>query len=190
MGEDVLDLSGLAEEELIRAACLGEREAFEVLVHRHGPALHRYARQLLDSDADVADAVQETFIAAWRRLCTFKGTSSLRTWLFSICSNKVVDTYRAKRAQPIDDQLLEAMPGGGALEDPFAAVSNAEFLSALDRALAELPVRQRATWVMREVEDMSFVDIGEVLRLSPDAARGHYHRAASTLRLRLGRWRQ
>ncbi|WP_235892601.1 RNA polymerase sigma factor [Mycolicibacterium hodleri] len=176
------------EGALLTAASLGDREAFEVVVHRYGPALHRYARRLVANEADVADVVQATFIAAWRQLGTFRGGSSLKTWLFAICSHKITDNYRIKRAQPIDDQLLEAMPASQRSGDPFTAASNTAFLGALEAALAELPYRQRASWVLREIESMTFPDIGKTLDVSPDAARGHHFRATATLRTRLKRW--
>lgn len=176
------------DQALLSAATLGDREAFEVIVHRHGPALHRYARRLVANEADAADVVQATFIAAWRQLATFQGKSSLKTWLFSICSHKITDNYRIKRAQPIDDQLMEAMPSSQRSDDPFTAASNAAFLAALESALAELPYRQRASWVLREIESMTFPEVGMALDMSPDAARGHHFRATATLRARLERW--
>lgn len=185
-GGDGIDRAG--EQALLTAAALGDREAFEVVVHRFGPALHHYARRLVVNEADAADVVQATFIAAWRQLGTFRGGSSLKTWLFAICSHKIADTHRMKRAQPIDDQLMEAMPTRQRGTDPFTAASNAAFLVALESALGELPYRQRASWVLREIESMTFPEIGTTLDMSPDAARGHHFRATATLRARLERW--
>lgn len=178
-----------ADDEILRtAAALGDREAFEVLVRRYGPALYRYGHRMLSEEADVADVVQETFLAAWRQLGTFRGDSSLQTWLFSICSHKITDIYRLARTVPLDERLLEKATDPTA-DDPFSGASNAQFLAALDAALAELPVRQRAAWVLREIESMTFPEICRILRLSPDAARGHHHRATSTLRRQLRKWR-
>ncbi|PQP14485.1 RNA polymerase sigma factor [Rhodococcus opacus] len=182
------DPAEAGEDALCAAAGLGDREAFEVLIHRYGPPLYRYGRRMLADEADVADVVQETFVAAWRQLPSFRGASSLQTWLFSICARKVVDTYRIRRAVPLDDRLLEALPAADS-GDPFVVASNREFLAALEQALAELPIRQRAAWMMREIESMTFPEIGQVLGLSPDAVRGHYHRATCTLGIRLRRWR-
>lgn len=183
-----VELAGAGDEVLRQAATLGDREAFEVLVHRYGPTLYRYGRRMLANEADVADVVQETFVAAWSGLDSFRGASSFKTWLFSICSRKIVDTYRLKHAVPVDDQLLAAVPATDEATDPFVAASQHQFLAALEAALTELPVRQRATWVMREVEAMTFPEIGTILGLSPDAVRGHHHRATSTLKVRLRRW--
>ena len=73
--------------------------------------------------------------------------------------------------------------------DPFASASNSAFLEAMEMALSELPPRQRAVWMLREIEGMTFPQIGTVLSLSPDGARGHHHRARATLRQRLAQWR-
>ena len=176
------------DRELAAAAAAGDRVAFETLVRRHGPALHRYARRMTRDEAAVSDIVQETFVAAWRQIESFRGDSSPRTWLFAICARKVVDSHRVKRAIPIDDRLLDPADTSSA-SDPFATVSGGEFLDALEQALAELPPRQRAVWTLREVEELTFPQIGEILRLSPDGARGHHHRARATLQQRLQRWR-
>jgi RNA polymerase sigma-70 factor (ECF subfamily) len=181
-------LRDASDEALRAAAALGDREAFDVIVTRYGPVLYRYGRRMLSVEADVADVVQDTFVAAWRQIAAFRGASSLRTWLFAICYRKIVDTYRIKRAQPVEDWVLEPTASETSATDPFAAVSNAEFLAALEEALGELPARQRAAWMMREIEKMTFPEIGEVLQLSPDSVRGHHHRATKTLRILLRRW--
>ncbi len=186
---DGVDLAAAGDGYLASAAALGDREAFDTLMHRHGPALVGYARRMLADPDDVADVVQDTFVAAWRQLGAFRGGSTLRTWLFSICARKVVDTYRIKRAEPIDDQLLQALPASDSGTDPFAAASSSAFLAALEEALTELPPRQRASWVLREIDELTFPQIGEVLGLSADGARGHHFRATATLRRRLERWR-
>lgn len=168
----------------VDAAILGDREAFESLVHHYGPALHRYARRMLADEGDILEVVQDTFVAAWRQLESFRGESSMRTWLFAICSRKIVDSYRIKRAQPIDDKLLDPLvpsPEAG----PFDSTSNSAFLEALEEALGELPYRQRAAWTLREVEMLTFVQIGKILRLTPDAVRGHHHRARANLSERI-----
>ena len=178
----------LGDRVLAAAAASGDSDAFEVLVRRHGAALYRYTRRMLADPDAVDDIIQDTFIAAWRRIGAFRGDASLRTWLFAICARKVVDSRRVKTAQPIDDRLLEPLSTSAAA-DPLIRTINAEFLAALEEALAELPVRQRAAWLLREIEALTFQQIGVILNLTPDAARGHHHRAQVTLRQRMQRWR-
>lgn len=176
------------DQALAAAARVGDVEAFEELVRRHGPSLYRYARRMTQDADAVNDIVQETFVAAWRRFGTFRGDSAVRTWLFSICARKVVDSHRVKRAVPIDDRLLDPV-SHDAWTYPFTMASNTEFLAAMELALGELPARQRAVWMLREVEELTFPQISSILKLSPDAARGHHHRARATLQQRLQRWR-
>ncbi len=173
---------------LAAAAAAGDRSAFETLIRTHGPPLYRYVRRMTRDHDAVEDIVQETFVAAWRQIGTFRQESSIRTWLFAICARKVVDSQRIKRALPIDDRLIEPADTAAA-SDPFAVASNAEFLDALETALAELPARQRAVWILREIEELTFPQIATILNLSPDGARGHHHRARTTLQQRLQRWR-
>ncbi|AQA01822.1 RNA polymerase subunit sigma-70 [Mycobacterium sp. MS1601] len=172
---------------LAEAASVGDREAFDVLVLRHGPALYRYARRMLAVESDAADVVQDTFVAAWQQITVFRATSTLRSWLFAICYRKIADNYRVKRDHPVEDWVLEPLQADST-EDPFAAASNAAFIAALEEALAQLPARQRASWIMREIEQMAYPEIGEVMQLSADAARGHHHRATAALRVLLRRW--
>ena len=176
------------DELLAAAASAGDRLAFEELIRRHGSALHRYARTMTRDDDAVQDIVQETFVAAWRQIGNFRREAGVRTWLFAICVRKVADSHRVKRAVPIDDRLIEPKAASPS-SDPFQVASNAEFLAALELALSELPVRQRAVWILREVEELTFPEIGTILAVSPDGARGHHHRARTTLQQRLQLWR-
>lgn len=180
--------SKVSDRVLVDAAVAGDRTAFETLVLRHGPVLHRYARRMLRDEGAVHEVVQDTFVSAWRQLSSFRGDSAVRTWLFAICSRKVIDSTRVKHAQPVDDKLLQPLADPRAV-DPFEFASNAEFVEALEAALAELPLRQRASWVLREIEGHTFPEIGAALGVSPDAVRGQHRRARAMLSQRLMRWR-
>jgi RNA polymerase sigma-70 factor (ECF subfamily) len=161
---------------------------FAGFVERYGLELRRYCRPLAPDDDAAEDIVQETFIAAWNQLSSFRGDASIRTWLFAICTRKVLDLHRRRRPDVVDDEILHTIPDQRRHE-PATVVSSNAFLNALDGALRQLPLRQRASWVMREVESMTFPEIGKVLGLSPDAARGQHRRAAATLAVLLEEWR-
>lgn len=177
------------DRTLAAAAAIGERAAFESIVHRYGPLLYGYARRMMCDQSAVDDIVQETFVAAWRQIHGFRADASIKTWLFRICDSKIADSGRLRYAEPIDDRLLEPLTPA-VLADPSVMIVNAAFLQALERALSELPVRQRAVWVLREIDGLTFPQIGTTLALSPGAARGHHLRAQITLRQRMSRWQQ
>lgn len=163
-------------------------DTFVAFVDRYGPELRRYCRSLTSDEDATEDVVQETFIAAWHQLGSFRGDASIGTWLFAICTRKIFDFHRRRRPDVLDDAILHAVPAHPA-EEPEAVAARGAFLTALDGALRELPLRQRASWVMREVESMTFPEIGEALDLSADAARGQHRRATTSLALLLQEWR-
>lgn len=177
----------LPERAVVGAAADGDEEAFADLVNHYGPQLHRYARATL-RDAGAADeVVQDAFVSAWQHLPNYRGDSSLRTWLFAILSRKICDHRRRRVIATVGDGMPD-WPDDGRT-DPFAAVSARDFMADLRDALAELPYRQRACWLLREVEDMSYPEIAVVTGLSDGAARGHVTRARTTLSARLTAWR-
>lgn len=178
-----------SDEALVRAARLGDEDAFAAIVDRHGPGMHRYALRLVGGrDADAAEVAQEALVSAWRSLPGFAGTSSLRTWLFRIVHRRAADLTRRRRPVPIDDQLLSHLVPEAA-ENALSAVLDDELVAALQRILDELPWHQRAAWLLREVEDMSYEEIASTLALSVGSVRGHLHRGRRTISERMARWR-
>ncbi len=174
---------------LARRSALGDRASFAELVRRHGPALHRYAVRMLDGEYEAAeDALQEALTKAWLHLGSFRGDSSVKNWLFRLVANECRSARRRRRPRLVDDELLSAIPADGGSE-PDAATAGIGLREALDLALSELPWRQRASWLLREVEGMSYVEIGDVLGATETVVRGQLHRARATLAVRMRQWR-
>lgn len=174
---------------LARRSALGDRGAFALIVKRHGAAMYRYAVHMLDGhEHDAEDAVQTALMKAWQHLPGFRGDAALRTWLFTIVSNEVYSARRRRHPQALDDQLLvgRADPAVG---DPADRVVQGEIWYALGLALTELPWRQRASWLLREIEGLSYEEIAAVLETSPTVVRGQLHRARSSLAVRMAQWR-
>ncbi|MBZ5735716.1 RNA polymerase sigma factor [Nocardioides sp. TRM66260-LWL] len=183
------DLTEASDDALVRAARLGDQDAFAVIVDRYGPGMYQYAMRLVAGhDADAAEVVQEAFISAWRSIGTFAGRSQLRTWLFSLVHRRAVDLLRKRRPTPIDDEQL-ALESPVADDDPLRSTIDAELVAALQEALATLPPTQRAVWLLRETEDMSYEEIAEALSIPVGSVRGHLHRGRRTLAERMARWR-
>jgi len=178
-----------SDEVLARRGALGDREAFGELIARHGPALYRYGVRMLDGEHHAAeDAVQEALIKAWLNLSGFRGDSSVKTWLFRLMANQCLDARRRRRPHWIEDARLDEVP----TKDTNAADALAlarELREALDVALAELSWRQRATWMLREVEGLEYAEIAVVLDTSVAVVRGQLHRARANLAARMEMWR-
>lgn len=173
---------------LARAAALGDRAAYDALVRRHGPAMYRWARRMLPDPGDAEDAVQDALVAAWRSLDHWDQRSTVSTWLFAITAHKAQDIARRRRPEPVDDATL-ASRAAPPEADPAVAAVHHEMLHALEAALLELPYRQRACWLLKDVEGLSQAEVGQVLRMSTDTVRGNLRRARLALRGRMRPWR-
>lgn len=178
-----------SDEVLARRSGLGDREAFAELIARHGPALHRYGVRMLDGEHHAAeDALQEALTKAWLHLGSFRGDSSVKTWLFRLMANQCLDARRRRRPRPVDTELLADLPADGTAAAESLALAR-ELREALDQALVELPWRQRASWLLREVEGLSYDEIAVVLDTTTAVVRGQLHRARTSLASRMGQWR-
>ncbi|PRY10502.1 RNA polymerase sigma factor [Kineococcus rhizosphaerae] len=182
---------GAGDAVLARRAGLGDREAFAVLVDRHGPALLRYCRTLLRG-GDAEDCLQDTLLAAWRGLATFRGEAAVRTWLFTLARHAAFARLRRwpvsgsrppVQLEDVQDRLRDLRA------DPERSGVESALREALEVALDLLPPRQRTAWLLREVEDLGYDEIAEVLGTTPTAVRGLLERARTTLARSLEEWR-
>lgn len=179
-----------SDAALARRAGMGDTEAFAELFARHFLSTFRYAVHMLDGDDDLAaDAVQETWVAVWRNLSGFRNESQLLTWIFAIVSRKVLDARVRRRPVTVDDGLLEGRAAPAAEADPHHHLVNLELWESLSLALTELPWRQKAVWLLRELEGMSYSEIARVLDTTPSVVRGQLHRARRALASRMEQWR-
>lgn len=174
---------------LARRAGLGDRQAFTEIFHRHAESMFRYANHMLDgAPEDAEDAVQNALIKAWQHLPQFRGEAALRTWLFRITANEVLNARRRRRPELVDDQLLAVEADRPELS-PARELEHSELWETLTVALGELPWRQRASWLLKEMEGLSYDEIAIVLETSPTVVRGQLHRARRTLAVRMSQWR-
>lgn len=183
-----MELPEPSDEALVRAARLGDETAFAAIVERHGPVMWRYASYLLGQDADASDATQEALVSAWQGLESFRGDSSLRTWLFTLVSRRAADLRRKRRPAPLDDAGLElhldAVP-----DVTLEGVREHELVTAVRAALLELPVLQRSCWVLRELEGLSYEEIATTLGITSTSVRGCLSRGRTALAVKMEAWR-
>ena len=184
-----MDDAEVPDEVLARRAALLDRAAFAVIVDRHGPALYRYARRMLDDPQDTEDCVQEAFAAAWTSLPHFAGRSSVRTWLFAITAHKVRSLQRRRTRTPLPLPFVPVDEVDTHAIDPARSAEGTDLLAALHEALRELPPGPRSTWLLREVEGLSYEQIAEVSGTTTSTVRGQLHRARGHLVQRMEAWR-
>lgn len=168
--------------DLIQRTAAGDREAFERLVERHQAAVYRFVRALGPDSASSEDALQETFLAAWRSAATFRGESSARTWLLTIARNAALRQSRRRAGEPdVDDVApldeLAIAAGWGASDDPETAAIRGEERAAVARALDSLGLEERRVLVLRDLEQMTGDEAARILGLTLPALKSRLHRA-------------
>jgi RNA polymerase sigma-70 factor, ECF subfamily len=177
-------VNGQVEDSiLVRAAQNGDVDAFEELVRRYQTSLYRVALRMLGSRADAQDAVQETFVRAWRAFPRFRHDSAISTWLYRIVTRRALDKIARRRSTgTLDEVELEAGL------DPAQAAEDQERLRAVRGAIAHLPPEQRAALVLREFEGLSYQEVGQVLGASVPAIKTRIHRARLTIIQQTSSW--
>jgi len=165
----------LGDDRLARRAANGDREAFAVLYQRHHQALYRYCRAILGNGEDAADALQNTMTAALRALPGERREIRVRPWLYRIAHNESVSLLR-RRAPLVDlDAAMHvAAPAGSDAE-------TRERMRQLVTDLRELPDRQRAALVMRELSGFGYGEIATTLESSQAATKQLVYEARTAL---------
>ncbi|HEY8050348.1 MAG TPA: RNA polymerase sigma factor [Ramlibacter sp.] len=176
---------GIADSELAARVASGDGAAFELLMRRHNRRLYRIARSVLRDDADAEDALQESYLAAYRAIGAFRGESSLATWLSRLVLNRCLARYRRQQRR---DNIVAIVPqgdddGGEAnTETPDRSLVRVQLRSLLQRRLDELPEAFRTVFVLRCVEELSVEETAELLAIPEATVRSRHFRARSLLR--------
>jgi RNA polymerase sigma-70 factor (ECF subfamily) len=196
------------EAELLRALRSGDEQAYADVVARWSTSMLRLARTYVSSEATAQDVVQETWLAVLRGLDGFEGRSSLRTWVYRILVTTAKSRgVRDSRVVPVGSITDEEGPtvdpsrfeGPGPWHrhwtddgaprpwrgDPAQGALRAETRRLLEDALADLPARQRAVVVLRDVEGLASDEVCDLLGLSPENQRVLLHRGRARVRAAL-----
>lgn len=179
-----------SEAELLEAAQKGDRRAFGRLVALHQRRIYPCAVQMLGAGGDAEDAVQETFVRAWRAIDRFDGRSQLSTWLYRICVNVCLNHIRKRKrhvASDIADPRIpepSADPTQGAT-DPRHALEARQLSARIANALEGLSETLRTTVILVLVNGMPQKEAGEVLGCSEGTIAWRIHEARRRLRIAL-----
>jgi RNA polymerase sigma-70 factor (TIGR02960 family) len=169
---------------------------------RYGAELQVHCYRMLGSVQDAEDLVQETLVAAWRNLDSFEGRSSMRTWLYTIATNRCLNALRTRSRRPRElptmdappptrqgepvwlepypDALLEGLPDHSPGPDARYEAQEAVEL-AFTTAVQRLPPRQRATLMLRDVLGFRAAEVAEMLDTTEVSVKSALQRARTTL---------
>ena len=164
----------VSDADLIGRWKAGDERAATALVARHADPVARYVASLGLREG-MQDVVQDTFVRAFGSLASFRGDSSLRTWLFTIARRLVADLRRANRRQRDVAEVREgdAVTEFDALDDLVASEAQVRMRLVIGR----LSPTQREVFLLRINEGLSYKEIAEVAGTTEGAARVHYHNA-------------
>ena len=173
------------QRRLLAAAQAGDERAFRELVGPYRHALEVHCYRMLGSAHDAEDVVQETLLRAWRALERFEPRAQLQTWLYRIATNACLDELerRPRRAEPIDP-FPDVLPDEAAAPtyDPVARYAIREGMElALLRAIQELPGRQRAVLIFRDVLGWTAPEVAELLESTVASVNSALQRARATI---------
>lgn len=192
------EMQRLDDAELVERATGGDHTAFEVLVLRHEREFLRAAWAILSDEAAAYDALQTAFLKIYRKLDSFRGDASFKSWGYRIVVNCALSRIRKhKRRQEV---ALDEV--GPAAEEPTEspahavgwamaaeqAAQNAELRGRIVAAVADLEPKYRTVFVLHELEGLELDEVADIIGLSRGGAKTRLHRARLHLRAYLQRY--
>ncbi len=178
------------EPTLINEALHGNLESFNELVLTHQERMYNHALRMLDDSSAAADATQDAFIQAYRKLNTFRG-SSFKAWLFRILTNRCYDELRKRKRNPSvsleiqgdDDQEIEDAqwmkdPASG----PEEVFEQRELWNAVQSCLNKLNPEFKAVILLIDIQEMDYCEAAETMNCAVGTIKSRLARARSSVR--------
>jgi RNA polymerase sigma-70 factor (ECF subfamily) len=179
----------IADQALIRRALARDEGAFRAIMQANNRRLYRLARGILRNDAEAEDAVQEAYVRAFTHLASFRGESSLATWLGRIVLNEALGRLRRERPRIdvdiVDHAAMEAQIIQFPLvtaDDPEKSMAQREIRDVVEHAIDDLPEAFRMVFITRVIEGMNVDETARILGLKPETVKTRLHRARAMLR--------
>jgi RNA polymerase sigma-70 factor, ECF subfamily len=175
------------ELELVERCRQGDLAAFEAIYRAHAGRLYSLVRRMTGRQADAEDLLQEIFLAAHRKLDSFRGEAALGTWLYRLATNLCLDHLRSRavrtgqQTSPLDDQVGLADAGSRRIADRTVTKMD------LERAIARLPDGCRAAFVLHDVEGHEHREVADMLGVAEGTSKSQVHKARLRLRAMLAR---
>lgn len=178
--------------ELARRALARDGSAFRMIMQMHNQRLYRLARGVVHNNSEAEDIVQEAYVHAFAHLRSYRGESSLATWLSRIVINEALGRLRNQRraaASAASARYQEAQiipfPLTTSPDDPERTMAQRQILNLVERATDALPDLYRTVFVARVIEGLSIEETADMLDLRPETVKTRLHRARQLVRKQL-----
>ena len=178
-----------ADAALVGRARQRDEAAIRAIMQSNNRRLYRLARGILRNDSDAEDVVQETYVRAFTHLDSFRGDSSLATWLGRIAINEALGRLRRQRPNvewtslppgTLEAQIIQFPLA--ATSDPEKTMAQREIREVVEHAIDDLPEAFRIVFITRVIEGMNVEETAEILGLKPETVKTRLHRARTMLR--------
>ena len=169
------------QENIIARARRGDAGAFEQLVETYREQVYRIALRMCSNAADADEAAQEAFLAAWKGLPNFRGDSQFSTWLYQLTTHAAIDLMRREKRQIAADDITEVSAADPA-PSPQQQAEQSEQREIVRDAILQLAPEQREVVVLRFMEELSYEEIGAVLKLPSGTVKSRLNRAKAQLK--------
>lgn len=176
-----------SDAELMARMAQGDHHALSELMRRHHQRVYRVAFAYLRDADEALEVVQEAFVKAYRGAARWDGSAEVRPWLVRITVNESIDRYRRIRRRRAAEHSLDVEQGhwAAAGPSPERGVLGRELRERIESALAALPERQRAIFVLRHYQGMELGEIAGALGVRLGTVKSGLHRALQRLRVLL-----
>jgi RNA polymerase sigma-70 factor (ECF subfamily) len=163
-------------DDVVRRAQQGDVEAFEFLYRTHAGAVYALCRRMTGDEREARDLVQDVFVRAWERLTSFRGQSSLGTWLHRLAVNVVLERIRSTKRE-----AMRLIDGDDSTFGSHSADAGIDASIDLDAALVHLPGGARTVFVLHDIEGYSHDEIAQMTGIAAGTARAQLWRARRAL---------
>ena len=172
------------ELRTVAQAKQGDADAFALLVQTYETSVYRLALRMCGNAHDAEEVAQEAFVAAWKGLPSFRGESKFSSWLYQLTTNEAINFLRKEKrhraATPLEDEM-EPATGDTAQQ----AAETKELQQALQQALDALTPEHRQIFLLRQMRQLSYEEIGRLLGLESGTVKSRLNRAKKQLRQNL-----
>ena len=177
--------TGQDDRELVAASKVGNQEAFAQLVQRHQRRVFNLVFRMLQQYEEANEVTQETFLAAWQGLSSFRGDALFSTWLYRIaynCSLKQLEQRKRDTALQVAVQAEQSLQHEGSDERAEAEMEAHERQVFVREHLSMLPAKYRIVLVLRHLQEMTYEEMAEILTMPIGTIKTHLFRARNLLK--------
>lgn len=173
------------DKDIIQLLKTDVHRGFRMIVERYSRRLYWHIRRLVILHEDADDALQNTFVNAWRNISDFRNESAMYTWLYSIATNEALTLIKRRKRNSavslddIRDLLANSAEGSTWFDGDEAQVR-------LQNAILQLPEKQRIVFNFRYYDEMPYEEMSKVLKTSEGALKASYHHAVRKIERILG----